>query len=114
MKTRATLSKSAVLEHLAEFDAKPLPTAPPASPAQPSAARGKGGWSEEVKDDGHCHYFTAGPQVQGHADLFEISSLCSAYNGEALLIELDDVDPLAPENCKQCRTALLKQQGLIE
>lgn len=72
-----------------------------------------GGWSEEVKADGKCHYFTQGKPVPNHATLVEFVSLCGRYQGEGRPDELDDLDPLAPENCKECRRLLLKHRGMI-
>lgn len=69
------------------------------------------GWSEEVKEDGHCHYFVATGQPTG--DELPVASLCGRYAGTASPTELDDCDPLAPENCTTCRRRLLERKNLI-
>jgi hypothetical protein len=70
-----------------------------------------GGWSEEVKADGHSHYFIhTGAPVGTQVD---VQSLCGKYEGTASTTELDDCDPLAPENCRTCRRLLLERKNLI-
>lgn len=73
-----------------------------------------GGWSEEVKDDGKCHYFTlGGTEATAETGMVQVASLCGRYTGEGRPDELDDLDPLAPENCMDCRRLLLQAKGLI-
>lgn len=72
-----------------------------------------GGWSDEVEADGKCHYFTMMRQHQSDASLVEVVSLCGRFQGDGRPDELADVDPLAPENCKDCRRMLLQAKGLI-
>lgn len=93
-----------VKDHLAEIapDGITMPT--------PSLV---GGWSEEVEADGKCHYFTISQPMAADATQVLVVSLCGRYQGEGRADELDDLDPLAPENCKDCRRLLLHYKGLI-
>ena len=72
-----------------------------------------GGWSEEVEADGHCHYFQLTGTPASTEGLQQAVSLCAKYEADVQPTELDDLDPLAPENCKQCRRLLLEAKKLI-
>lgn len=72
-----------------------------------------GGWSEEVKADGHCHYFNLTGAPGTTEGTQEAISLCGNYAADVQPDELDELDPLAPENCKACRRVLLEGRKLI-
>jgi hypothetical protein len=106
MKTaRKALDLGRIAQHLTAI-APELPPIPPAATITLN-----GGWSEEVESDGCSHYFRI--VGQGEGEQVRMQSLCVQYEAEGLAIELDNVDPLAPENCKVCRRIYLERKQLI-
>jgi hypothetical protein len=103
--TKKALDLGRVTQHLTAI-APELPPIPKAATITLN-----GGWSEEVESDGYSHYFRI--IGQGEGEQVKMQSLCVQYEAEGLANELDNVDPLAPENCKVCRRIYLERKHMI-
>lgn len=72
---------------------------------------GLGGWSRPHPISGKSHFFRT---FSASATPME-APMCGAYDfhTQRLNDDLSNVDPLAPENCRECRRLLLLYLGLI-
>jgi len=73
----------------------------------------RGGWAMAAGPDEPSHYFRITSGISEKHELLAMVSLCGMAEGEGKESELDECDPLAPENCKECRRVLLQQRGMI-
>lgn len=71
-----------------------------------------GGWCTPHPDDasGTSHYFHV--EGEGEQAIARTTALCGITDNRNEL-DLDEVDPMALENCKACRLALLKARKLV-
>lgn len=72
-----------------------------------------GGWSSPIKDNQQeaSHYFRATTDADGNG-YHNGTALCG-YIDVRNELDVDEVDPLAPENCRECRRKLLELRRLI-
>ena len=72
----------------------------------------RGGWGDPGKDHDKAHYFRQLTEADADGNV-EVLALCGVGEGTAKLSELDEMDPMAPENCTTCRRLVLEHRKLI-
>lgn len=72
----------------------------------------RGGWGDPGKEHDKAHYFRqlTDPDADGNV---EVVALCGVGEATANLSELDETDPMAPENCTTCRRMVLEARKMI-